>query len=91
MPKVKLGRNPTLERQEATRKVIRRAMAERGICSQRELAQKMGETENAKNLVSRVNQAHYGLDMDQLVVTVQKMADVMTKILEREARNENSK
>lgn len=46
---------------------------------------------NAKNLVSRVNQAHYDLDMDQLVVTVQKMADVMTKILEREARNENSK
>ena len=46
---------------------------------------------NAKNLVSRVNQAHYGLDMDQLVVTVQKMTDVMAKILEREARNENSK
>ena len=34
MPKVKLGRNSTLERQEATRKVIRRAMAERGISSQ---------------------------------------------------------
>ena len=46
---------------------------------------------NAKNPVSRINQAHYGLDMDQLVVTVQKMADVMTKILGREARNENSK
>lgn len=40
MPKVKLGRNPTLERQEATKKVIRRAMAEHGISSQRELAQK---------------------------------------------------
>lgn len=47
MPKVKLGRNPTLERQEATRKVIRRAMAERGICSQRELAKKMGETDSS--------------------------------------------
>ena len=35
MPKVKLGRSSTLERQEATRKVIRRAMAERGISSQR--------------------------------------------------------
>ena len=46
---------------------------------------------NAKNLVSHVNMAHYGLDMDQLVVTVQKMTDVMAKILEREARNENSK
>ena len=46
---------------------------------------------NAKNLVNRVNMAHYGLDMDQLVVTVQKMTDAMTKILEREARNENSK
>ena len=91
MPKVKLGRNPTLERQEATRKVMRRAMAERGICSQRELAQKMGETENAKNLVTRANQAHYGLDVDQLVVTVQKMADVMTKILEREADTDGRK
>lgn len=47
MPKVKLGRNPTLERQEATRKVIRRAMAERGISSQRELAQKIGETDSS--------------------------------------------
>ena len=47
MPKVKLGRNSTLERQEATRKVIRRAMAERGICSQRELAKKMGETDSS--------------------------------------------
>lgn len=46
---------------------------------------------NAKNLVSRVNQAHYGLDMDQLVVTVQKMTDVMTKILEREADNDGRK
>lgn len=47
MPKVKLGRNSTLERQEATRKVIRRAMAERGISSQRELAQKIGETDSS--------------------------------------------
>lgn len=47
MPKVKLGRNPTLERQEATRKVIRRAMAEHGISSQRELAQKIGETDSS--------------------------------------------
>lgn len=47
MPKVKLGRNPTLERQEATRNVIRRAMAERGISSQRELAQKIGETDSS--------------------------------------------
>ena len=46
---------------------------------------------NAKNLVNRVNMAHYGLDVDQLMVTVEKLADVMTKILEREARNENTK
>ena len=46
---------------------------------------------NAKNLVNRVNVARYGLDVDQLMVTVEKLADVMTKILEREARNENSK
>lgn len=47
MPKVKLGRNSTLERQGATRKVIRRAMAERGISSQRELAQKIGKTDSS--------------------------------------------
>lgn len=47
MPKVKLGRSSTLERQEATKKVIRRAMAERGISSQRELAQKMGKTDSS--------------------------------------------
>lgn len=46
---------------------------------------------NAKNLVNHVNMAHYGLDVDQLMVTVEKLADVMTKILEREARNENTK
>ena len=52
---------------------------------------KMFTFRNAKNLVSRVNQAHYGLDMDQLVVTVQKMTDVMTKILEREADTDGRK
>lgn len=55
MPKVKLGRNPTLERQEATRKVIRRAMAERGICIQRELAKKMGETDSSFSGKFRTN------------------------------------
>lgn len=55
MPKVKLGRNSTLERQEATRKVIRRAMAERGICSQRELAKKMGETDSSFSRKFRTN------------------------------------
>lgn len=55
MPKVKLGRNPTLERQEATRKVIRRAMAERGICSQRELTKKMGETDSSFSRKFRTN------------------------------------
>lgn len=55
MPKVKLGRNSTLERQEATKKVIRRAMAERGICSQRELAKKMGETDSSFSRKFRTN------------------------------------
>ena len=55
MPKVKLGRNSTLERQEATRKAIRRAMAERGICSQRELAKKMGETDSSFSRKFRTN------------------------------------
>lgn len=41
MPKVKLGRNSTLERQEATKKVIRRAMETHGL-SERGLAQRIG-------------------------------------------------
>lgn len=55
MPKVKLGRNSTLERQEATKKVIRRAMAEHGISSQRELAQKIGETDSSFSRKFRTN------------------------------------
>ena len=38
MPRVNLGRDPTRERQEATRRIIRRGMAEQGITTQKELA-----------------------------------------------------
>lgn len=42
MPRVNLGRDPTKERQEATRRIIKRGMAEQGIDTQLELAQKIG-------------------------------------------------
>lgn len=40
---------------------------------------------NTKRLVDQVDEAHYGLNVPQLVNTVQKLAEVMAKILEREA------
>ena len=40
---------------------------------------------NAKRLVDQVDEAHYGLNVPQLVNTVEKLADVMARILEREA------
>ena len=42
MPRVNLGRDPVKERQEATRRIIRRGMAERGIIRQKEVAQMIG-------------------------------------------------
>lgn len=40
---------------------------------------------NTKRLVDQVDKAHFGLNVPQLVNTVQKLAEVMAKILEREA------
>lgn len=37
MPRVNLGRGPTKERQEATRRIIRRGMAEQGFDRQEEM------------------------------------------------------
>lgn len=42
MPRVNLGRGPTKERQEATRLIIRRGMAEQGIERQADIARKIG-------------------------------------------------
>lgn len=39
---------------------------------------------NARHLVDRVNEAHYDTTIGEMVKTVQKLADVMSKILERE-------
>ena len=44
-----------------------------------------GTSRNAKRLVDQVDEAHYGVNVPQLVNTVQKLAEVMSKILEREA------
>lgn len=45
MPRVNLGRDPTKDRQEATRRIIRRGMAEQGITTQKELAERIGINE----------------------------------------------
>ena len=45
MPRVNLGRDPTKDRQEAPRRIIRRGMAEQGITTQKELAERIGINE----------------------------------------------
>ena len=42
-------------------------------------------SKNAKRLVDQVEEAHYGLNGPQLVQTVEKLADVMVRILDKEA------
>lgn len=42
MPRVNLGRDPVKERQEATRRIIKRGMAEQGINRQEDIARKIG-------------------------------------------------
>lgn len=40
---------------------------------------------NAKRVVDQVEEAHYGLNVPKLVQTVEKLADVMARILDKEA------
>lgn len=42
MPRVNLCRDPVKERQEATRRIIKRGMAEQGISRQEDIARKIG-------------------------------------------------
>lgn len=42
-------------------------------------------SKNAKRLVDQVEEAHYGLNVLQLVHTVEKLTDVMARILDKEA------
>lgn len=42
MPRVNLCRDPVKERQEATRRIIRRGMAEQGFDRQADIARKIG-------------------------------------------------
>lgn len=40
---------------------------------------------NARHLVDRVNEAHYDLNVGELIKTVQNLAEVMVKLLEDRA------
>ena len=42
MPRVSLGRDPTKERQETTRRIIKRGMVEQGFDRQADIARKIG-------------------------------------------------
>ena len=48
MPRVNLGRDPVKERQEATRRIIRRGMAEQGFNRQSDIAQNLASSGTEK-------------------------------------------
>ena len=47
MPRVKLGRDPAEDRREATRRVLRRAMEEQGMTTQKDVYQKIGMSQSS--------------------------------------------
>lgn len=63
MPRVNLGRDPTKERQETTRRIIRRGMAEQGIRHDVVLAEKMGVS---KSVLSK-RMSSMSWDLDELI------------------------
>ena len=55
MPKVNLGRDPVQERHEATRKLIRKAMIDRGLEHQKDVAPLVGMPVSTFNCKMREN------------------------------------
>ena len=59
---------------------------EKNIMTENDKVRDLANTSrNAKRLVDQVEEAHYGLNVPQLVQTVEKLADVMARILDKEA------
>lgn len=70
MPRVNLGRDPIKERQEATRRIIKRGMAEQGIDTQQELARKIGV---ATHVLDRRMRGDVSWDVDILAKLVKPL------------------
>ena len=70
MPRVNLGRDPTRERQEATRRIIRRGMAEQGITTQRELAERIGINEQ---ILRKRMRGDTSWDLETMVKVVKRL------------------
>ena len=49
------------------------------------------QSRNSRIYMNNLERDHYGVDVPELLKTVRNLADVMARILDREARNENSK
>ncbi len=49
------------------------------------------QSRNSRMQMNNLERDHYGVDVPELLKTVRNLADVMARILDREARNENSK
>lgn len=60
MPRVNLGRDPAKERQEATRRIIKRGMAEQGINRQEDIARKIGMSQ--PSFPTKLRASSWGLE-----------------------------
>ena len=49
------------------------------------------QSRNSRMHMNNLERDHYGVDVPELLKTVRNLADVMARILDQEARNENSK
>ena len=70
MPRVNLGRDPTKDRQEATRRIIRRGMAEQGITTQKELAERIGINEQ---ILRKRMRGDTSWDLETMVKVVKRL------------------
>ena len=79
MPRVNLGRDPTKERQEATRRIIRRGMAEQGFDRQADIAQRIGMSQPSFSTKLRAS----SWSLEEMVKLCRLKAWVLRRILIR--------
>lgn len=80
MPRVNLGRDPTRERQEATRRIIRRGMVEQGYNRQADIASKIGMSQ--PSFSTKLRASSWSLEeMAKLCKALKLTADDATAIL----------
>ena len=81
MPRVNLGRDPIKERQEATRRIIKRGMVEQGFDRQADIAQRIGMSQ--PSFSTKLRASSWSLEeMVKLCKTLRLTQEDSTVILE---------